>query len=234
MSVLELEPQHLNLCLEKAVMTTKHSISELNAIVLCHEIDFRAPFVSDENKSLYAKIREHRYKYYLKKAPHLTQTQEITNELQLDSRSIVYALEVNNQILLSLRLTPRPFEIESFQLHEFDFNQFFAYAELGRLVSDPDLDHLTTALLARYLLCFTGLQAFEKFKFKGFIAICRPFRVSYFKKFGLKDHFAFFYQERKLSYHVLSATMEEVLVHTAELQSNEDYLLKRLKNKFTL
>lgn len=234
MSVLDRDQENLNLSLEKAVITTKQSISELRSFVSCHEIDFRNSILSEKQKSVYQKIRQHRYKYYLEKALHLTQEHEMASEASIDSRSIVYALEINNEILLSLRVTPRPFEIESFQLHEFDFNKFYQYAELGRLVSDPDIDQVTTALLARYLLCYTGLQAFEKFQFKGFIAICRPFRITYFRKFGLKDQFAFFYQERKLSYHVLSATMEEILLHTADLQSNEDYLLKRLKNKFQL
>lgn len=234
MSVLERDQEILNFSLEKAVITTKQSISELSHFVTCHEIDFRGSALSEEQKSVYHKIRQHRYKYYLEKAPHLTQDREIASEINVDSRSIVYALEINNEILLSLRVTPRPFEIESFQLHEFDFNQFYQYAELGRLVSDPSIDQVTTALLARYLLCYTGLQAFERFQFKGFVAICRPFRITYFRKFGLKDQFTFFYQERKLSYHVLSAKMEEILLHTTALQSNEDYLLKRLKNKFCL
>lgn len=233
MSVTDIDSTHLNLSLEKAVLTTKHSISHLSSLVRCHELDFRTE-LSEKQKSIYAKIREHRYKYYLKKAIHLTQEHEISSEIAIDSRSIVYALEIGGEILVSIRLTPRPFEIESFELHEFDFNDYSRYAELGRLVSDPDVDQVTTALLARYLLCYTGLQAFERYKFKGFVAICRPFRITYFKKFGLNDRFAFFSNVRKMSYHVLSATMEEILLHTSVLQTNEDYLLKRLKNKFSL
>lgn len=233
MLVTDIDSSQTDLSVEKAVLTTKHSISQLSSHVFCHELDLRTP-LSDEKKIIYQKIRDHRYKYYLKKAVHLTKEQEISSEIRIDSRSILYALEIAGEILVSIRLTPRPFEIESFELHEFDFTHYSHYAELGRLVSDPDVDQVTTALLARYILCYTGLQAFEKFQFKGFIAICRPFRITYFKKFGLNDRYAFFSDIRKMSYHVLSATMEEILLHTSVLQTNENYLLKRLKNKFSL
>lgn len=215
-----------------AVVTTKKSIEELTSVITCHEIDFRQNHLSEDQKSIYQRIRNHRLKYYIEKAPHLTQQKELDSECEVDSRSIVYAIEVKGEILLSIRLTPRPFEIENFQIHNVNFEVYNSYAELGRLVSDPELDQISTALLARYLLCYTGLHATEKYKIQGFVAICRPFRISYFRKFGLIDQFSFFYNERKMTYHFLTASMEQILSHTSFLQVNEQYLIKRLRKRF--
>lgn len=217
---------------EAAIHTTKKSMAILSSIIKCHELDLRKTNITHDERILYLKIREHRYKYYLQRAIHLTAETELESEQNLDRRSVLFALEVQGMIVASLRLTPRPFEIESFGIHQLPFETYNRYAELGRLVSDPQLDQISIALLARYLLCYTGLFAIEKYHFAGFVAICRPFRLSYFKKFGLRDHFTIYHSDRKMTYHFLSATMSEILTHTACLQINEEYLIKRLQKSF--
>jgi hypothetical protein len=228
------EIQKCNKSLESAIHRTKESINLLSVFIKMHVLDLRLGITNEEQSEIYNKIRKHRFKYYLEKAMHLTSEKELISEQLVDAKSIIFAIEINGQILLSIRVTPRPFEMENFGIHDINFEQYNNYAELGRLVSDPDMDQISMGLLARYLLCYTGLKSVEKYRFAGFVAICRPFRLTYFKKFGLQETFSFFYNERKLTYHFLTAKMEDILEHTSSLQVNEDYLIKRLQRTYNV
>ncbi|MCK6598564.1 MAG: hypothetical protein L6Q37_09395 [Bdellovibrionaceae bacterium] len=226
----------INSTLNRAVSTTQESFEKLQEVVLLKVVDFRTNSKSVSELD-YEKIKQHRMKYYKAKALHLSEDQELKNSHLLDSRSTILALEVNGEVRVSLRVTPRPFELENFDSHNPNLNsELFLdlqnYAELGRLVSDPSLDQVTAALLTRYILCLTGLKSFQEWGYEGFVAICRPFRLSYFKKFGLKEHFTVYSEQRKLIYHFLSASKSQILDQTSQLQMNESYLIKRLKQSF--
>ena len=231
---LESERQSgINLTLNRAVSTTQESFEKLQEVVIFKVVDFRKGLTS-ANELDYEKIKQHRMKYYKAKAPHLAEEKELENSHLLDCRSALLALEINGEVRVSLRVTPRPFELENFDSHNPNLNsELFLhlqnYAELGRLVSDPSLDQVTAALLTRYILCLTGLKSFQDWGYEGFVAICRPFRLSYFKKFGLKEHFTVYSEQRKLIYHFLSASKVQILEQTSQLQMNENYLIKRLK-----
>lgn len=179
--------------------------------------------------SVYEQVLKNRQKYYLKHAPHLMDAAEIRNEKDVDQRSSIISVSVKGQVLGSLRLTSHPYELETHDTHNFDFKNFNNYLEIGRLVTDPEIEQINLALLVRFLLCGAGLVAFDKMQASGFVAICRPYRMQIFKKFGLTHRFDMFSQKRKIQYCFLSASTAEILSTTAALQNNEDVYRKRLE-----
>ena len=179
--------------------------------------------------ALYEDLLQSRKKYYAQHAPHLLQESELNREKEVDLRSHLIAVRSKNKIIASLRLTSYPYELQDHDTHNFDFKEFENYLEIGRLVTDPDLDPLALALLVRYLLCGTGLFAFENLNAAGFVAICRPYRLALFSKFGLIHHFDVFSAQRKIHYCFMSGSSEQILKTTAELQNNEEIFRKRLE-----
>lgn len=206
----------------KAIETTRASLAALKDILQVKTVAYPC-----ENDSFYLAIQQHRREYYTSSAPHLLSAAEQAIELAVDRRSVIYTVCMGPTILSSLRLTPRPFELEQFNLHV-DFSSLKNYLEIGRLVSNPKLDSLTTALVVRFLLCGAGLGAIEQHNCAGLVAICRPFRLSFFNKFGLIKQFTFFSEQRQIEYHFLTAPMPIILSFTTALQKNEKALRNRL------
>ncbi|MBY0554701.1 hypothetical protein K2P97_09240 [bacterium] len=193
-------------------------------------LEFRS-FEANQQKysDVYQQVLKNRKKYYLKHAPHLLAESEIKNEMSVDQQSKIISVSAQGQVIASLRLTPRPYELETHDSHNFDFENFKNYLEIGRLVTDPEIEQINLAILVRYLLCGAGLVAFEEMQSSGFVAICRPYRLQLFKKFGLQYHFDIFSQKRKIQYCFLSGSASEILSTTAGLQTNEEVYRKRLE-----
>jgi hypothetical protein len=91
---------------------------------------------------------------------------------------------------------------------------------------------MTASLVVRSLLCAAGLWAIEAQNTAGFIAICRPFRIKFFNKFGLENLASFFSNERKINYHLLAGSMTQILEATTNLQKSETSLRRRLNKSF--
>lgn len=212
----------------EAIRTTQLTQNNLEKILKVETIDLN----KNPDSELYKALRRHRVKYYSRKAPHLLKASEQLRECSVDQKSLLFVVLSGKKILASLRITRRPFEFEAFFNSHYDFTPYDQYLEIGRLVTDPDLDPLVQALIVRYLLCVTGLRAFTEFGSKGLVAICRPFRKSLFCKFGLRHIADVHSQERKIHYYFLAASAEEILAQTTELQKNETLLRKRLNKSF--
>lgn len=186
--------------------------------------------------SLYFDVLEHRKKYYAISAKHLLAQEELNKESFYDSHSVIFVAKSESGILSTLRLTPRPFELETLQSHSIDFSLYDQHLEVGRLVTDPTLDHLTSAMVVKFLLCSAGLYAFEKQKAEGLVAICRPFRTSFFTKFGLQSLGDVYSEERKIYYRFLAGHRDVILQHAQDLQENNasvfDRIQKRMRASF--
>lgn len=182
-----------------------------------------------EFADIYNKVLIGRKKYYSQHAPHLLAETELKREHEIDLRSHLIAVKNKDIVIASLRLTPFPYELQDHDSHFFDFSEFHNHLEIGRLVTDPDIDLLGLALLVRFLLCGAGLFAFQNLNAAGFVAICRPYRLPLFSKFGLNHHFDMYSAHRKIHYCFMSATAEEILRSTRELQTNEEIFRKRLE-----
>lgn len=207
-----------------AISNTRASIKALGGHLIFEYLNF----YSESNKILYTRIREHRNKYYHAKAPHLLEPFEIKTEEAIDQRSTLFCVSYNGQILTSLRLTPPPFEVESYEMADVDFSKFNGFFEISRLVTAPDLERMKAALAVKYLLCWTGLHAIEKDNAQGLVAMCRPYRVSLFSKFGMQKIGEVFSFERKIYYSLLAANIEQILEQTGLVQSNDSAMQERL------
>ncbi len=186
-----------------------------------------------EHQILYRQVWEHRTKYYLAKAPHLLQTQERELEAHLDSRGLTFVVSHQGEILASLRLICRPFEIEDYEGLNINYNQFDNYWEIGRLVTSQDLDHITLAVIVQYLLCVSGLEVFSLRGCQGLVAICKPHNVKLFSKFGMQSNGSIYCPNRKIYYSMLIGEIEDVLLSTARLIRNEKRIYKRLSGSLT-
>lgn len=231
-----------------AITTTQGTLKKLDHLLQVKKVNFIqtktdsidqkiggtefANLQHEECLTLYHNILKHRVEYYKVSAPHLLANEEILTEKNVDQRSCIFVILKNNEILSSLRLTQRPFELENFNLHEIDSHAYDNYLEIGRLVTSPHLDPIVASLVVRSLLCAAGLWAIEEAQAHGFVAICRPYRVKFFNKFGLQNLAEFFSNQRKINYHFLAAPMDIILKTTARLQKNESSLRRRLENSF--
>lgn len=213
-----------------AIDTTRDTLKNLNPILQLHLIDFSSQLFNQT--PLYSKLLQHRADYYAVSAPHLLSENERKIEQEVDSRSSIFLISQEDNILCSLRLTRRPFELEHFNIHEIDLQKYQNYLEIGRLVTAPHLDTMTASLVVRSLLCAAGLWAIEAQNTAGFIAICRPFRIKFFNKFGLENLASFFSNERKINYHLLAGSMTQILEATTNLQKSETSLRRRLNKSF--
>lgn len=242
-STLELNNPFGNETIHSAVQTTKNSLARLDDIVQVRSIDFikinssecsgKNSQLTDEEKILYQKILCLRKDYYVVKAPHLLTDEEMQIERSVDQRSVLFAILQNDVVLSTLRLTEKPFELENFNIHCIDINKFNDYLEIGRLVTSLNIDQIMSSLIVRHLLCAAGLWAIEEYHAKGFVAICRPFRIKFFNKFGLMDLASFYSNQRKINYHFLAASMNEILFATAHLQKSETAFRRRIQNGFS-
>lgn len=215
----------ITLKMNKAFRTTQSTLDILSPHLTLHHFN-----VGDLNfSSLYQQVLINRQTYYLKHAPHLMSESEMSREIEVDQRSMIFSVSAKNRVIGSLRLTSHPYELEDHDRHNIEFKKFNNFLEIGRLVTDPELGQVNLALLVRYLLCGAGLIAFDKMKASGFVAICRPYRLPLFSKFGLTHHFDIFSQQRKIQYCFMSGTAADILSTTAELQSNENNFRKRLE-----
>lgn len=206
-----------------SIQTTRETVETLKEL-----LHFSVLVDFSEACSEYQEIVQHRIRYYLKSAPHLLAEEEMAIEKSVDLRSRIYCIRSANRVLASVRLTPRPFEFEQFGLQQLQNMNFSNYWELGRLVSEVDLEPMASALVVRFLLCATGLDAVEQVKCQGLVAICRPTRLSFFEKFGLESHFEFFSERRGIGYCFLSAPMQRVLDHATKVQVSEKSVRMRL------
>lgn len=212
------------LSLDSSVQTTIETIQELRQLLSVEHIDLNI----DPENLLYKEVRRHRIKYYQKHAPHLLHSKEQMKECSIDKVSKILVCVCRGKILASLRLTARPFELEENYQQHFDFSIYKNYLEVGRLVTDPDLDQIQLVLLVRYLLSVAGLKAFTELGAEGLIAICRPFRYSLFSKFGMHKCSEVYSNLRKIHYFLLVGSKSEILSTAAEMQKNEEKLRTRL------
>lgn len=215
--------------MSRAIFNTRASIKLLGGHLLFEYLNFN----SAPNNALYLRIREHRNEYYRVNAPHLLAPNEVIAEEAIDQRSNIFCISFGGEILASLRLTARPFEIESYESPQIDYSKFNDFLEISRLVTAPQVDRLKAAMAVKYLLCLTGLHAIEKEKIGGLVAMCRPFRTSLFAKFGMKKIGEVFSFERKIFYNLLAATTGEILEQTGLLQENDDALQERMIKTFS-
>lgn len=206
-----------------SIQTTRETIAALKDLL---QFDIIVDTLSYSFE--YQKIRQHRAQYYTQFAPHLMAANETALEQSVDLRSRIYSVSQGELVLASMRLTPQPFELQQFGLRQVDEMRLSNYWELGRLVTNPDLEPIAAALVVRFLLCATGLDAVENLNCQGLAAICRPMRLSFFKKFGLESHFQFMSEGRGVEYCFLSSPMQRVLEHATHMQVSEKAVRSRL------
>lgn len=211
--------------MKTAFLMAKTTLERLKPHLTLHCFRVGEPSFSE----IYSMVQANRISYYALHASHLLAKEEMAREKEVDSRSWIVAVQTKSKVVASLRLTTMPFELLDHNPHEFDDVKYQNYLEIGRLVTDPEIDQLNLALLVRYLLCGAGILAFEQLKAAGFAAICRPFRLNLFRKFGLEHQFDLFSAQRKIHYCFLSGTVEQILQTTSEMQANEVVFRKRLE-----
>lgn len=208
-----------------SIQTTRDTIAALQDVLQLRISALHDPTALD----FYQQVKDHRREYYQCAAPHLLTESEQQIEQSVDLRSRLYCVLHKGRILASLRLTPRPFELEQFEISDFSKHPFLNYWELGRLVTEIRLEPLTAALIVRFLLCAAGLDAIENLNCQGLVAICRPHRLSFFKKFGLQEHSNFKSLSRDIEYVFMSSPMQTVLDVTSALQFSEKAMRQRLE-----
>ncbi len=181
-----------------------------------------------EKSMLYKQIWRHRSDYYLKNAPHLLKLKERALEHKLDQRGIIFSLSCKNKVLASLRFVASPFEIESYDNHDFQFDDYKNYYEIGRLVTNPAMDSKTLVLVVQYLLCVSGLEIFSKESCQGLIGICKPESLKLFSRFGLQKVGTSFHPGRKITYDIITGSTESILSNTQSAQTSTEKLTQRL------
>lgn len=222
-----IDSEPMNSPLHSTLQVIQSTLSNLDAILTIKILDLHQC-----SQSEYEAIRTNRAKYYKQHAPHLLTEDEQATEYSVDQKSLIFYIQNGTEVLASLRITARPFELESMTHGHFDFSKYDKYFEIGRLVTDPELDVLTSALIIKYLMCTAGLKAFSELGAAGLVAICRPFRKSLFNKFGLSHLAEIYSAERKIYYCFLAGSMNDILANTAELQNNEQLFRRRLQRSF--
>lgn len=158
-------------------------------------------------------LHAYRLSCYEKDSPYLIpQTeQELESEKTFDLNSFhIYAKDSKGNIIGSLRLLKRPFEMDKLSFsneHKQDLNE---YLEISRLVCS-----VRQKGLGRRLLIRAGIWSIEKTKFKGFTAICKCHRLPMFKRFGLIPKTSFKIQEREDQiYHLIKADFSQITMVT--------------------
>jgi len=161
----------------------------------------------------YARVLEFRMEWHKKDAPYLMDaTQlEIEQTLQLDERSLHFALESDGAIIACVRATPPPLELSALS-EEFCVRAaaYSGYYEFSRLCTNRSLGR--KALYASMLVVKAAQYLFSNQLAKGIVGICRDSRVTYMKRLGLhSDGFPVWLEARQGNYELLYASKYELL-----------------------
>lgn len=161
----------------------------------------------------YARVLDFRMEWHKRDAPYLTESfqSEIETSLQLDERSLHFALEYDGQIIACVRTTPPPFELsalsEQFRLRS---EAYTNYHEFSRLCTNRNMGR--KALYASMLVVKAAQYLFSNELADGIVGICRDNRVSYMKHIGLhSDPSPIWLEARQGSYQLLHASKDELL-----------------------
>jgi len=176
----------------------------------------------------YKKVWAHRELYYTARAPHLLAPNERQLESDLDERGIIFSVSSPKGVLASLRLIKRPFEIENYDHGNIDFSKYDEHWEIGRLVTTPQLDHISLAIVVQFLLCSAGLKLFSSKGCTGLVGICKPENQKFFAKFGMLDLQDIYCAARDLNYKMLAGDMCTILNSTAKIIKFENRIRARL------
>lgn len=161
----------------------------------------------------YARMIEFRREWHKRDAPYLTETAQIEIEqgLQLDERSLHFALEYEGEIIACVRATPPPFELsalsDQFRVHAkahascYEFSRLCTNRKMGRM-----------ALYASVLVVKAAQYLFSNQLAEGIVGICRENRVTYMKRLGLHSNTSPIWLEaRQGNYQLLYASKEDLL-----------------------
>ena len=179
------------------------------------DVELKGPLFLNrlEDRSLILKALVFRSEQNLKRAPWLESPEqhEIENSLNIDQRSAHFIALKNNEVLISLRLTPGPFELSAVA-PEIAFREqtHASYWEFGRLCTSLSLRN--KGFLARFLLIRAGLWLFSQTDAKGIVAICQENKQRYMSKFALyKEGDSFMIPSRNARYCFISAPREKII-----------------------
>jgi hypothetical protein len=167
------------------------------------------------NSPEYARIFKFRSEQNQKRAPYLEADFQITLEkrLQIDERSLHFAIENNGEIVACVRATPAPFELSELA-SEFAENakKYEDYYEFGRLCTDTTLER--KGFFAGLLVVRASHYLFSNEHAKGILGICKLDRVSYMQKLGLHvNPESIRLIERKSDYQFIHASKEELIAY---------------------
>jgi hypothetical protein len=143
-------------------------------------------FQGSNHHEILKEMQIFRKKQNLQRAPYLEESfqLEIEKELSLDERSAHFIARKNQEIVISLRLTPGPFELSALSDELVSINeQYSGYWEFSRLCTDIHLP--VKGKVAKYLLIKAGLWLFSQTKAKGIVAICQTGKIKFMSKFAL-------------------------------------------------
>ena len=122
----------------------------------------------------------------------------------------ITAKNLQGEVIGSLRLLKRPFELEHLNLDKKIHDGLDEYLEISRLICTERKQGLGRRLLIR-----AGLWSIEKTAFRGFTAICKCHRLPMFKRFGLIPTASFKISERGgQTYHLIRADFTHITMIT--------------------
>ncbi len=169
----------------------------------------RVKLGSELSKEELDKLHEYRLECYRKDTPYLIPTtqEEFNIERDFDLNSYhIYAKNNQGEVIGSLRLLRRPFEMEKLNFSEEHKVGLDEYLEISRLVCS-----VRQKGLGRRLLIRAGLWSIERTNYKGFTAVCKCHRLPMFKRFGLIPKTSFKIHERQdQTYHLIKADFSEI------------------------
>ena len=158
-------------------------------------------------------LHAYRLSCYEKDSPYLIPKaqEELESEKAFDLNSFhIYAKDSEGNIIGSLRLLKRPFEMEKLSFSEEHKQGLDEYLEISRLVCS-----VRQKGLGRRLLIRAGIWSIVRTQYKGFTAICKCHRLPMFRRFGLIPKTSFKIQEREdQTYHLIRADFSEITMVT--------------------
>ncbi len=158
-------------------------------------------------------LHNYRLDCYRQDTPYLIPTtkEEFAAERAFDLNSYhIYTKDKQGNIIGSLRLLRRPFEMEKLKFSDDHKIGLDDYLEISRLVCS-----VRQKGLGRRLLIRAGLWSIERTNYKGFTAICKCHRLPMFKRFGLIPKTSFKIHEREnQTYHLIKADFSEITLVT--------------------
>jgi hypothetical protein len=169
------------------------------------------PFTTSSSE--FARVLEFRREWNQLGAPYLNEPNQlkIEEELQIDERSLHFALEYEGQIIACVRATPRPFELSklSYKLDKAG-DLFQNYYEFSRLCTNTKVGR--RALYASLLVIKAAAFIFSNRLAEGILGICRADRMAYMKHLGLQsDELVVHLEARNGNYQFIRASKEELL-----------------------